>query len=101
MTKAELEQRLNYEIADEGWKQLESMYMACDLDKTQFTNLVKSGAEVYKVQKAVKKTICRGVTIEFNECVGMYEIKDVTLSLIQKFFDTIDEARLFVVRFRG
>ena len=100
MTKKELEQRLHYEITDAGWKQLESMYMACDLDKKQFADLVRSGAKVYKVQKPIKIDICRGVKIEYNEYVGMYELKDVHLSLIKKFFDTIDEAKLFIKRYR-
>lgn len=101
MTKQELEQRLHYEITNDGWKQLESMYMACDLDKKHFADLVRSGAKVYKVQKPIKTAICRGVKIELNEYVGMYEIKDVELSLIQKFFDTVDEAKIFVERYRG
>lgn len=55
MMKIELEERLGFQITDEGFEELNNMYMACDLDKDAFARLIKSGAKVYKVEDEVKE----------------------------------------------
>ena len=50
MLKQELETRLGYEITNEGYEELNKMYMACNLDKDEFAKLVKSGAKKYTVK---------------------------------------------------
>ncbi len=52
--KFELEERLGFEVTEEGFNELNKMYMACDLDKDSFAKLIKSGAKVYKVEQEVK-----------------------------------------------
>lgn len=94
MTKQELEQRLKYEITDEGWKELEKMYMACDLDKDDFAALIKSGAKVYK--KVQDKIMYKGYTIE-ESLIGIgYDI--FAGNHFVKYFDTIKECKEYINR---
>lgn len=49
MRKEELEERIGYEITFKGFNILNDMYMACDLNKDDFSKLIKHGAKIYKV----------------------------------------------------
>ena len=51
MEKYELQNLIGYEITQEGFCELQKMYMSCDLDKYQFAELIKHGARMFKVQK--------------------------------------------------
>lgn len=55
MLKVELEERLGFEITNEGFEELEKMYMASSLNKDEFAKLVKSGAKEYKVERPIRK----------------------------------------------
>ena len=48
MLKHELEGLLGYEITDYAWFELERMYMACELDKYEFADVVRKGAMRWK-----------------------------------------------------
>jgi hypothetical protein len=98
MLKKELESMLGYEINETGWQQLESMYMACDLDKYEFAQLVKQGARRYEERKSYKY---KGYIIEKNDWTGYWNIKDKKLSLIQSNFESADEARDLIDRYIG
>lgn len=62
--KQELESRLGFEVTEEGFNELNKMYMACDLDKDAFARLIKSGAKVYKVEQEVKEVRYAKYTFE-------------------------------------
>lgn len=52
--KHELESRLGYEITEQGFEELNKMYMVSNLDKDNFARLVKNGAKMYQVKKEEK-----------------------------------------------
>ena len=54
MMKIELEERLGYEITEQGFEELNKMYMVSSLDKDNFARLVKNGAKMYQVKKEEK-----------------------------------------------
>lgn len=54
MMKIELEERLGFQITDEGFEELNNMYMASTLDKNEFAKMVKSGAKKYQIKKEEK-----------------------------------------------
>ena len=54
MLKYELEERLGYQITEEGYQELNRMYNAGNLDKDQFASLIKGGAKVYKYEPKVR-----------------------------------------------
>ena len=55
MMKHELESRLGYEITDDGFKLLEQMYMATELNKDDFTELVRTEAKKFKKEQPIKE----------------------------------------------
>lgn len=52
--KNELEARLGYEVTEQGFEELNKMYMVSNLDKDNFAKLVKNGAKMYQVKKEEK-----------------------------------------------
>lgn len=51
MLKQELEERLGYEITNEGYDTLNKMYMGCDLDKDEFVKVIN--AKQFKATKPI------------------------------------------------
>ena len=97
MTKKELECRLKYEISDEGFAELEKMYMACSLDKDTFAQLVKQGAKMYKVETKVTEVTYKTFKIEFVDWMNMWRIDDSRCS--QTYFDTLEDAKDLIDRY--
>ena len=81
MLKQELETRLGYEITNEGYEELNKMYMACDLDKDEFAKLVKAGAKKYQIEyvkETVIVTFAKYITKTPNGCYYMH-VKEAEL----------------------
>jgi len=101
MFKEELEQRLGFELCQEGWKQLQEMYMACDLSKDDFAALVKSGAKKLYALERKEDTTFKGVLIHWNDCIGMWEIKDINIVLFMgSFFPSLERAKSIIKMFK-
>ena len=54
MLKYELENRIGYQLTEEGYQELNRMYNAGNLDKDKFASLIKGGAKVYKYEPKVR-----------------------------------------------
>ena len=93
MFKKELEERIGYELTERGWKELEKMYMSCDLSKDVFAQIVKNGAKIFKVETK-KDTIYKGVKIEWVESIGMWKINNTRVSMCRgTYFDHLEQAK--------
>ena len=55
MKKEELEEKLGFELTEDGFEELHMMYIACNLGKDAFARVIKSGAKVYKVEENKKE----------------------------------------------
>ena len=101
MTKQELELRIGYELTQNGWEQLEKMYMGCDLDKDTFAKIVKSGAKMFKVDEK-KNVTYKGVLIKWVDYMGYYAIQDTYIASRRgTYYSRLEDAKKVIKEIRG
>lgn len=55
MNKEELEEKLGFELTEDGFEELHMMYRGCNLGKDAFARVIKSGGQFYKVEENKKE----------------------------------------------
>ena len=94
MLQKELEERLGFELTEEGWETLNNMYMSCNLDKDEFAKLVKKGAKEMFLKPNYDDVNYKGIQIHYVDYCGMWRIDDIFISMARgSWYSKLEDAK--------